>query len=75
MMPDILMATVIRNSIETAVAEVFENYLKLMNYADYFFREPWSEKRIPPFGFSDEEWKFIESSEGYAEEVERFTVV
>jgi hypothetical protein len=40
-----------------------------------FFREPWSEKRIPPFGFSDEEWKFIESSEGYAKEVERFTVV
>jgi len=61
-----------------SAAEIFKEYLELMNkYGEYFFSEPWPEKVDKPVGFrfGDEDVNFIEGAEGYEEECERFTLV
>lgn len=56
-------------------ADVFKKYLEWMKkHADYFFSEPWPEKRVSRFGFSDGEWDFVESGEDFEEKAERFTI-
>jgi len=57
-------------------AEIFKKFLELMKkYAEYFFGERWREKLDRQFDFSDVDVDFIEGSESYSEECDRFTLV
>ena len=56
-------------------AQVFKELLELTKkYADYFFSARWPEKLDKQLEFSDADLEFIQSSGGYGEEFERFTV-
>ncbi|MDH5266425.1 MAG: hypothetical protein OEW62_01960 [Candidatus Bathyarchaeota archaeon] len=56
--------------------EVFKEFLVWMKkYAWYFFGEPWSEKAEKQVMLSGEDVEFVERSESYGEECERFALV
>lgn len=61
---------------EKSTRDLFEYYLTLMKkHGDFFFAKPWDSKPSLCLGLEDDEQGFVDGAQGYADMVERFTLV